>query len=146
MLQILLSQDYAVYSMVSKESSTSNLGGVIRILDRLSGPWSIFLCIQKMPLGIGGGWVELKGWSLHPVPEATVPKRACVVLPRPGKDSYPFALGLAALPGSRRPSCWSLREGAERQKERATLVSGPPRGPQEPEAAPEVVSDPRLCS
>lgn len=41
---------------------------------------------------------------------------------------------------------WSQREGEERQKERATLVSGLPRGLQEPEAAPEVVPDPGLCS
>lgn len=40
----------------------------------------------------------------------------------------------------------SLGEGEERQKERATLVSEPPWGPQEPEAAPEVVPDPGPCS
>lgn len=39
---------------------------------------------------------------------------------------------------------WSLRQGGE--KEPVTPGSGPPRGPQEPGAAPEVVLGPGLCS
>lgn len=39
---------------------------------------------------------------------------------------------------------WSLRQG--REKELVTPGSGPPRGPREPGAGPEVVLGPGLCS
>ncbi|XP_053058259.1 WD repeat-containing protein 13 isoform X6 [Acinonyx jubatus] len=62
--------------------------------------------------------IELEGWSLHPVPEAAVPQCACVVLPRPAKDCYPFVLRLTALPGSGRPSCLKPERGRRETEEK----------------------------
>jgi hypothetical protein len=91
-------------------------------------------------------WVELKGWSLHPCTGSYCPLVRLRDSHALGKVSICLFCARQLFRVADGHLAWSLRKGEERQKERVSLLSGPPRGPQEPEAAPEVVLSPGLCS
>lgn len=84
----------------------------------------------------------MEGGASVLVPEVTVPYYACVALPRLGKIPIRSLCAWKLFLAAGGHLAWRQRE----KTEGATLVSGLPRGPQEPEAALDVVPDPGPCS